>query len=268
MSDDITVGRLGAFPSFRHLVIGSLFWLAILLALEPGNLLHWHGGPPSLARETLRLSLASLLGGLAGLAVFWLAINRPIYSWRSFQNISLHAAVIAGLTILLLVLGNFIAALVFQGPGFSNLPLEITADFLLLVAGLSALDCIGHFSRQPAQTLSHGYLRHLTIKDRTTTFQLPLDTVERMEAQENYVALHTKVESYLYRSTITSLAAKLDPSQFIRVHRCMVVNRESILGIKPLGNGKIQILLNSGSNVIASRTYAATLRAQLLSQPR
>lgn len=261
MVNALTAGRSGLYPWPKQFAIGSLFWLCVLLALEPGNLLRWHGIPPSWDREALRLGMASLLGGSCGPAIFWLVTSHPMRRARVGYILLTHAVTIGALTLILLTLANIMAWLFLQGPGIRHLPLEVAANLSLLVAGLTALDIAVHLISPAAKHSDSSYVSHVTIKDKSGRFQLPLVQVERLEAQENYVALHTGVKTHLVRMTLSSLAARLNPEQFIRIHRSGIVNRACILKVKPIGNGKMQIALRSGSEAITSRAYSDAFRA-------
>ena len=52
--------------------------------------------------------------------------------------------------------------------------------------------------------------------------------IEWIEAAGVYVTLHTSGKEVLYRASLTDLAQSLDPSRFLRIHRSVIVNIESI----------------------------------------
>lgn len=261
MGNAVIAGRSGPYSWPKQFAIGSLFWLCVLLALEPGNLLRWHGIPPSWDHEALRLGMASLLGGSCGPAIFWLVTSCPVSPGLVGRKLFGHAAAIGMLSLILLTLANIMGWLFLQGPDIRHLPQEVAANFSLLVAGLIALDIAVHLISPATKHSGSSYISHIIVKDKSGAFQLPLTQVERLEAQENYVALHTGAETHLVRMTLSSLAATLDPEQFVRIHRCAIVNRSCVLRIKPIGNGKLQIALRSGSEAVTSRAYSNALRA-------
>ena len=253
---DVGLGR--TIPWSRQCAIGCSLWLCVFLALEPGNLMRWQGVPPTWSGETLRMALASLLFGTCGPIVFGLVRIWPLRSPRLGREVVWHAAAITVLSLVFLTIANIMAGVFLNGPGIRHLPQEIAANFTLLIASIAALDFIVHFI-VPKQ-VDPGYSRHIAVKSRQGRFQLPLAHVERLEAQENYVALHTSTDTYLVRVTLSSLIKDLDPSLFTRIHRGVVINRAYVEKIKPAENGKLQIILRSGAEAFASRAYARTLR--------
>ena len=68
------------------------------------------------------------------------------------------------------------------------------------------------------------YAERLVIKSAGRIFFLSVDEIDWIEAADNYVRLHAAREAHLLRETMNSLEKRLDPEQFIRVHRSRIVN--------------------------------------------
>jgi DNA-binding LytR/AlgR family response regulator len=79
-----------------------------------------------------------------------------------------------------------------------------------------------------------------------------VDDIECLEADRNYVNVHTPDRSYLLRQTLTSLEKSLQPRDFLRVHRSIIVNRAMIRERR--GGGVL--VLRSGRVVRMSRAFA------------
>jgi two-component system, LytTR family, response regulator len=84
---------------------------------------------------------------------------------------------------------------------------------------------------------------------------LPLQDVDWIEAEENYVRLHAGNDSYLVRGTLTALEERLDPERFVRIHRSHVVNLESIRELHPWSHGDWRIVLHGGRELMLSRRF-------------
>jgi hypothetical protein len=250
--------RIHPFPLTKQCAIGAFLWLCVALVLEPGNLMH--GAPPAWSHEVVRLGLATLLFGSAGPLIFGLVKTWPIRSCQARLAIVAHLAAISLLSVGYLAIGNAVAQFILDGPGIRHLPKEIAANFTLLFACFAVLDAAAHFFVSKKQACA-GYIRHINVKSKHGSFQLPLDQIEQMDAQENYVALHTATQTHLVRMTLSALMEKLDPALFTRIHRSIVINRAHIAKIKTVGNGKIQLTLLSGRDAMASRAYADSIRA-------
>ena len=82
--------------------------------------------------------------------------------------------------------------------------------------------------------------------------QVRIDEIECLEADRNYVSVHTRERSYLLRQTLTSLEKSLQPDAFLRVHRSAIVNRAMIRERRPGG----VLVMQSGRTVRVSRAFA------------
>ena len=84
-----------------------------------------------------------------------------------------------------------------------------------------------------------------------------------LEAQGNYVALHTAHGSPLHRVALSRLEGHLDPAQFLRVHRGAIVRRAQAAGLNVVADGSYLLRLRDGSEVPVSERYVGAVRALL-----
>jgi len=109
----------------------------------------------------------------------------------------------------------------------------------------------------------HKYLERLVVKSSGRIFFLQVSEIDWIEAADNYVNLHLGREAHLIRETLTSLEAKLNPHDFIRVRHSAIVNVSHIKELQPLFKGEYQILLHSGAKLSSSRRYRNKIAALL-----
>jgi two-component system LytT family response regulator len=102
-------------------------------------------------------------------------------------------------------------------------------------------------------------LRVLVREGRRTRF-VPLADVDWFEADGNYIKVHASGESYRTRGTITAIETALDPRQFVRIHRRIVVNMDRVREMSPLPGGDGLLVLGDGSTLRLSRTYRSRVR--------
>ncbi len=102
-------------------------------------------------------------------------------------------------------------------------------------------------------------LRVLVREGRRTRF-VPLTDVDWFEADGNYIVVHAGADRYRTRGTITAIENALDPRQYIRIHRRMVVNMDRVREMSPLPGGDGLLVLGDGSTLRLSRTYRARVR--------
>jgi two-component system LytT family response regulator len=110
------------------------------------------------------------------------------------------------------------------------------------------------------------HLERLVIKTNGHVFFLKADEIDWIEAEGNYVRLHTSKESYLLRDTISALESQLDPRKFLRVHRSAIVNIDRVQEMQPWFHGEYRIILHGGAQLTLSRSYREKLH-ELLGRP-
>jgi two-component system LytT family response regulator len=77
--------------------------------------------------------------------------------------------------------------------------------------------------------------------------------IDWIEADGNYARLHVGKQHFDTRETLGSLERKLDPLEFLRIHRSTIVNVRSIKEIHPWFHGHHLVVLNSGLELRMSR---------------
>lgn len=75
------------------------------------------------------------------------------------------------------------------------------------------------------------------------------------ESDANYINLHTANGTLVMRETMSNFAQRLDPSLFLRSHRSVIVNVNSIKEIKPWYNDELVIILNNGTQLPVGRSF-------------
>ena len=98
------------------------------------------------------------------------------------------------------------------------------------------------------------------VRERGRVIAVSLDTVERLEACDDYVELHAGGRQHLVHARLQDLEARLDPRRFVRIHRSHVVNLDFVVAIEPHEGSRAAAVMKSGARVVASRPGAARLR--------
>jgi two-component system, LytTR family, response regulator len=102
----------------------------------------------------------------------------------------------------------------------------------------------------------------LVVKDGARVHVIPLDKLDYVEAQDDYVALHSAGKQYLKQQPIAGVEAALDPARFVRIHRSVIVNLERVARIEPYGKESRVAILADGVRLPVSRQgYARLLEA-------
>jgi len=104
------------------------------------------------------------------------------------------------------------------------------------------------------------YAERLVIKQAGRIFFLSVEEIDWIEAADNYVRLHAGRDTHILRETMSSLESRLDPTQFIRVHRSTIINVERIKELHPMFRGEYEIILRDGTRLTSGRGYRDRLQ--------
>lgn len=104
------------------------------------------------------------------------------------------------------------------------------------------------------------YSNTLGIKIGSRTDLIPLNDILYFQAEGTYVQVITSSKTYLIPDAIYELESTLNPSQFQRIHRSVIINIAYIKSIHSLLNGDHQVILKNGKELRASRTYKDTIK--------
>ncbi len=102
----------------------------------------------------------------------------------------------------------------------------------------------------------------LTVNQRGQVIPVAVTELDWVQADGNYVTLHTRQGAYPLRRNISSLADELAPKGFLRVHRSALVNRASITRLYRVA-GQWRVALESGDSAPVSRRRIQDIKAKL-----
>jgi two-component system LytT family response regulator len=100
----------------------------------------------------------------------------------------------------------------------------------------------------------------IAFKAKGRILFLYLAEIVAVQAEGNYVSLRHRPIPYLLRESISSIAEKLKPYGFIRIHRSVVVNISAVEEIQPLPTGEYRLRVKDGKEYTVTRTYKDNLR--------
>jgi two-component system LytT family response regulator len=116
-----------------------------------------------------------------------------------------------------------------------------------------------------AQKGARAERRQLVVKDGSRTHVIPEDDIAWIEAEDYYVGIHVQGRRVLAREPLRTLAGRLDPAVFARIHRSAIVNTRWVKAIEPLASGDQRLVLTDGTVLRVSRTHRAALMERLTS---
>jgi len=118
-------------------------------------------------------------------------------------------------------------------------------------------------ARPPAVTRNGQYLKRLAIKAGGRVTILGVKDIDWIEAEGDYVKIHSGRAWHLLRETMKHLETQFDPARFVRIHRSTIVNVERIKELQPYFRGEYTVILHDGTSLKLSRGYKEHLEAAL-----
>lgn len=115
----------------------------------------------------------------------------------------------------------------------------------------SASSSHGDFERPAAPRLRD----RLLVNDGGRVLFVPVRDIELVQAAGKHVKIFVNGQCYLARQALRDVEARLDGSQFVRVHRSTIINVEQIVELHPLFHGDYEIGLKRGTRVTLSRRF-------------
>jgi two-component system, LytTR family, response regulator len=107
----------------------------------------------------------------------------------------------------------------------------------------------------------------LAIRETGRTYFVPVSTIDWIEGADYYVKLHVGGRVHLLREPLRSLAQRLDPSRFARVHRSAIVNLARIREIRMSARGDHTLVLEDTTRLRLTRTRRRELEALIEAVP-
>ena len=87
--------------------------------------------------------------------------------------------------------------------------------------------------------------------------------IDWIECEGNYIRLHSNNECRLIKAQMSQFEEALDPENFFRLNRAVIVNLDFIRQMEPGFRGTYRTLLKDGTELILSRNYREKLFAQI-----
>ena len=112
----------------------------------------------------------------------------------------------------------------------------------------------------PSAEADNRYAHEFWVSHRAELIRVAAMDIERIEAERDYMRLHTNGRSYLLHQTISALEQRLDPEQFQRIHRSHIVRRDLITGLRHEGGGVWHALLGEEHAMRIGRKYLADVK--------
>lgn len=106
-------------------------------------------------------------------------------------------------------------------------------------------------------------LERILVKDGSKVQVIPVDKIDYIEAEDDYVAIKAEGKSHLKQQRMAELEKMLDPAKFVRVHRSSIINLERIARIELYAKDSRMAILKDGTKLLISRAGYNKLKTML-----
>ena len=106
-------------------------------------------------------------------------------------------------------------------------------------------------------------LERILVKDGSKVHVIPVDKIDYIEAQDDYIAIKSDGKTHLKQERMAELEKELDASKFVRVHRSTLLNLERIARIELYAKDSRIAILKDGTKLLISRTGYDKLKGLL-----
>ncbi|WP_298761626.1 response regulator transcription factor [uncultured Psychroserpens sp.] len=117
------------------------------------------------------------------------------------------------------------------------------------------------------QEESSPFINQIVLSSKGRDTVINIDDVVYFKSDGNYVQLVTSEKSHLYRETMNMLYSQLDLSQFLRIHRSLILNKFYIRKCVYINNNVYKFELKNDLEVLSSRSFSSQISKYLSTQP-
>jgi two-component system LytT family response regulator len=107
------------------------------------------------------------------------------------------------------------------------------------------------------------WLTRIAVRDGARVTVVPVDRIDYIEAQDDYIAIYVGEGMHLKQQTLAALEAQLDSRRFIRIHRSYLLNLDRLAQLERPGKDRRDVVLRDGRRLPVSDSGYARLQ-QLL----
>jgi len=105
--------------------------------------------------------------------------------------------------------------------------------------------------------------RRILVRDGPRVHVLPVEKIDYIQAQDDYVCFRCDGKEYLKEQTLADLESALDPAKFVRIHRSYVLNLDRLARVETDERENRIAMLADGRRLPISRAGYGRLSALL-----
>ncbi|MFH0991137.1 MAG: LytTR family DNA-binding domain-containing protein [bacterium] len=106
-------------------------------------------------------------------------------------------------------------------------------------------------------------IERILIRDGSKVHVIPIDKIDYIEAQDDYIAVQSEGKTHLKQHRLTDLEGSLDPKRFVRIHRSFILNVDRLARIEMYARDSRIAILKDGTKLQVSRSGYERLKVLL-----
>lgn len=228
--------------------------LAALRSAAEGRLGHW--GP----RAVAEMSIVPIWA-LATPAILASAGRRRVAGRTALRHAAHHA--VSGT--LFVIAANALVHLPVLAEGgepyLRRLALAVGTFYGPAMLAYAVLIAIGHATSAEASEAPGLPAKTLILRDRARVSIVPCADIRWVQAEDNYVLVHTDARTFTARQRIGDIEKELGDAGFLRIHRSILVRKTAVTEVRAKGHGDYEVVLDCGARLRGSRSRRASLQA-------
>ena len=149
------------------------------------------------------------------------------------------------------------AAITATRPSREEASAELLLDQVraLVNKGRSSPEQSSALPESPGERTDGRYLERVAVTIGSRTVFVAISLIQWIEADRNYLRLHTRDRTYIIRSSVGAFETRLDPREFVRVHRSAIVRLDCVQELRTLAPGVWRLVLVDGTEIAVSPPY-------------
>jgi two-component system LytT family response regulator len=134
--------------------------------------------------------------------------------------------------------------------------LATTLDRVRLALGEPGSPALARF----AEAMLQEPMSRLFVRSGNTIIPIAVERISHFEAWGDYVTAYAGRAKHVLHLSLNRLEARLDPKQFVRLHRTNIVNLAQVVAFRRLAGGRLSAELKDGTRLPVSRSRAQMVR--------
>lgn len=106
-------------------------------------------------------------------------------------------------------------------------------------------------------------LERILIRERGQVHIIPVNKVDYIEAQDDYINIHSAGKAVLKTQSLSELETQLDSSKFVRIHRSYIIHLDALKGIERASKDSHVAVLLNGTQLPISRAGYERIKARI-----